>query len=37
MITSIDENKLNNWIQRARSLAEVVGRLEVADKEIGQV
>lgn len=34
---SIDEIGLNNWIQRARSLAEVVGRLGVADEEIGKV
>ncbi len=34
---SIDENELNDWIQKARLLAESVGRLEVADEEIGQV
>lgn len=34
---SIDEGKLNKWIQKARSLAEAVGRLEAADEEIGQV
>ncbi|QUB48021.1 hypothetical protein J5A66_04390 [Prevotella sp. oral taxon 475] len=34
---SIDENELNDWIQEARLLAESIGRLEVADEEIGQV
>ncbi|VFB14105.1 Plasmid maintenance system antidote protein [Bacteroides heparinolyticus] len=34
---SIDENELNDWIQKVRLLAESVGRLEVADEEIGQV
>ena len=34
---SIDKNELSNWIQKVRLLAESVGRLEVADEEIGQV
>ena len=34
---SIDENELNDWIKKVRLLAGSVGRLEVADEEIGQV
>lgn len=30
-------DELNNWIQKAGSLAEVLGRLRAADEEIGQV
>lgn len=34
---SIDEAVLNEWIKKARELAENEGRLEVADMHIGQV
>lgn len=34
---SINETVLKNWINKARALAESVGRLNVADSEIGKV
>lgn len=34
---SIDETELKNWVTKARTLAETVSRLEVADAEIGKV
>lgn len=34
---SIDEFELKEWVDKARKLAESVGRLEVADMHIGQV
>lgn len=34
---SIDETELKEWVTKARTLAETVSRLEVADSEIGKV
>lgn len=34
---SIDESRLRGWIHEARYLAKTVGRLEIADEEIGKV
>jgi len=34
---SIDETELKNWVTKARTLAESVSRLEVADIEIGKI
>lgn len=34
---SIDESELRDWVYKARALARTVGRLEIADEEIGKV
>ena len=34
---SIDETELKEWVTKARTLAETVGRLNVADSEIGKI
>lgn len=34
---SIDESELRDWAYKARALARTVGRLEIADEEIGKV
>jgi len=34
---SIDETELNEWVKKARTLAEEASRLEVADMQIGQL
>lgn len=34
---SIDESELRDWVYKARALARTMGRLEIADEEIGKV